>query len=161
MDLSHIDWSKVEEPAERGLLDAGWYKIAWIKGETKTTKAGTGSYLELTGEILEGPAQGRKIWERLNLKNPNPTAVKIAQQSLSKIATAIGIVAPKHSDELLNRQLMVEVIVKSPSERDRANGYDQERNEIKAFASVDGGQSYADAKAGTVAPTSSTPPWKR
>jgi len=109
---------------------------------------------------LEGPAQGRKIWERLNLKNPNPTAVKIAQQSLSKIASAIGIVAPKHSDELLNRQLMVEVIVKSPSERDRANGYDQERNEIKSFAPVDNVASYADVKAG-VAPTSSTPPWKR
>ena len=160
MDLSHIDWSKVEEPQERDLLDAGWYKIAWIKSETKTTKAGTGSYLELTGEILDGPAQGRKVWERLNLDNPNQTAVKIAQQSLSKISTAIGIVAPKHSDELLNRQLMVEVIVKSPSERDRANGYDQQRNEIKSFAPVDGGQSYADAKAG-VAPTSSIPPWKR
>ena len=160
MDLSHIDWSKVEEPQERDLLDAGWYKIAWIKSETKTTKAGTGSYLELTGEILDGPAQGRKVWERLNLDNPNQTAVKIAQQSLSKISTAIGIVAPKHSDELLNRQLMVEVIVKSPSERDRANGYDQQRNEIRSFAPVDGGQSYADAKAG-VAPTSSIPPWKR
>ena len=36
----------------------------------KATKAGTGQYLQLGFQILDGPHKGRKLWARLNLDNP-------------------------------------------------------------------------------------------
>ena len=43
-----------------------------------SSQAGTGSYLNLTFEILDGNYKGRKVWSRLNLDNPNQQAVQIA-----------------------------------------------------------------------------------
>lgn len=160
MDLTGFNANEVEVRQSTDLLPEGDYKIAFIQGVETQTKAGTGSYLALTAEILEGEHQGRKLWERLNLKNQNDVARKIAEVTLGEICRAIGIVTPTHSDELLNKPMIARVIVKAPTDRDKAAGYDRPRNEIKAYEAATNGASHADAKAGA-APTASTPPWKR
>jgi hypothetical protein len=49
------------------------------------------------------------LWARLNLDNPNATAVTIARAELSAICRAVGVLAPKDSVELHNLPLVIHV----------------------------------------------------
>jgi hypothetical protein len=145
-------------------IPAGNYLAAITASEMKPTKNGQGSYLELTFTVLEGEYQGRTLWARLNLNNPNATAVKIARGELSAICHAVGVMQPRDSVELHNLPLVINVKVKKRSDNDELI------NEIKGFEakSAPGGRAQATASTGvssgggTQAPaTDNTPPWKR
>jgi hypothetical protein len=104
-------------------------------------------------EVIEGQYAGRKVFDRLNLKNPNSVAVEIAQRSLSSICRAIGVTNPKDSSDLCDKPLMIKLAVKP------ADGQYSASNEIKGYEAAKGGaamQAAATASAGTA-----TPPWKR
>ena len=112
-----------------GPIAAGTYEAMIIDTETKPTKAGTGRYLELTFEITGPEHAGRKIWERLNLENPNEKAVEIAQRTLAQICHAIGVLTPKQPEELQHKPLSVVVGIED-------NGSYGPTNRIKVFAPV-------------------------
>lgn len=150
MELSGFDANTVEPNAPREVLPAGWYKCVFTKSEEKPTKAQTGSYLQMNAEIIEGEHQGKSLTERLNLNNPNVTAVEIAQRTLSAICRAVGVMTPRNSDELHDKPLMVKVKVKA------AKGDYGASNEIEGYEAVSGGAAKTEAKVG-----GSTPPWKR
>ena len=150
MELNGFDANTVEPNAPREVLPAGWYKCVFTKSEEKPTKAQTGSYLQMNAEIIEGEHQGKSLTERLNLNNPNVTAVEIAQRTLSAICRAVGVMTPRNSDELHDKPLMVKVKVKA------AQGDYGANNEIEGYEAVSGGAAKTETKAG-----GSTPPWKR
>ena len=106
MDLNGFNALEIEPTITNEPIPADWYKAVISNTEQKATKAGTGSYLELTIDVIEGSYQGRKIWDRLNLQNPNQTAVEIAQRNLSSICRAIGVNNPKDSAELCDKPLI-------------------------------------------------------
>jgi hypothetical protein len=57
-----------------------------VESAVKPTKAGTGKYLQLDWQILEGEYKNRSpLWDRLNIQNPNAVAQKIGQETLSAI----------------------------------------------------------------------------
>jgi hypothetical protein len=87
----------------------------------KPNKDGTGSYLQLTFEILDGPHKGRLLWARLNLDNPNATAVAIAKAELSAICRAVGVLAPKDSVELHDLPLVIHVKCKNAGRHRRGD----------------------------------------
>ncbi|MEZ6193265.1 MAG: DUF669 domain-containing protein [Phycisphaerales bacterium] len=68
-------------------IPAGKYLAAITASEMKPTKNGAGSYLEPTFTVLEGEYRGWTLWARLNLNNPNATAVKIARANCRRSAT--------------------------------------------------------------------------
>ena len=148
MDLQGFDANAVEPQGTREPVPAGWYKAVITASEEKPTKAQTGSYLQLTIEIVEGDHQGRKVFERLNLKNPNSTAVEIAQRTLSSLCRAAGVMTPRNSADLHDKVFMAKVAVSPPRD-----GYDA-GNEVKEYGPV-------GAKKDTPAAGGSTPPWKR
>ena len=67
-----------------------WYLAEIRKSEMKATKAKTGSYLTCQLVVLEGEYKGRYLFNLLNLDNPNPVAVEIAQKELATICEACG-----------------------------------------------------------------------
>ncbi len=77
-DLRGFNANTVEPMDSFDPIPAGEYLCVITASEEKPTKAGNGSYLQLEFEVIEGPYKGRKLWERLNLNNPNETTVKIA-----------------------------------------------------------------------------------
>jgi hypothetical protein len=81
-------------------LPPGNYVAVITESEEKATKAGTGSYLQLTFEVVEGQYQGRKVWARLNLNNPNDQAVAIARAELSAICHAVNVIDLKDTTQL-------------------------------------------------------------
>lgn len=148
MDLQGFDANAVEPQGTREPVPAGWYKAVITASEEKPTKAQTGSYLQLTIEIVEGDHQGRKVFERLNLKNPNSTAVEIAQRTLSSLCRATGVMTPRNSDDLHDKVVMIKVKV-TPAR----DGYEP-GNEVAEYQPV-------EAKKGAASGGGSTPPWKR
>jgi hypothetical protein len=148
MELNGFNAADVEPSAPRDPIPAGWYKAVITESLEKPTKAQTGSYLQMTVEIIEGDHAGRKAFERLNLNNPNQQAVEIAQRSLSSICHAVGVMTPRTSQDLHDKPLMVKIKVTPPRD-----GYEA-GNEISEYAPV-------EKKAAAASGGGSTPPWKR
>lgn len=111
------------------VLPAGEYKAEIVGSEMKPTSAGTGEYLNLTFKIVAGNFEGRLFWDRLNLVNPNPKAVEIAQRTLSQICHATGRINITDSSQLHNIPMMVKLVVKT----DPQYG---DKNETKGFKSA-------------------------
>lgn len=152
MQLDGFDANTVNPSESREPIPAGWYKVVITESEEKPTKAQTGSYLQMIMEVIDGEHAGRKVFERLNLNNPNPVAVEIAQRDLSSICRAVGVMTPRASQDLHDKPLMAKIKV-----RPARDGFDA-NNEIGEYASTNG-----PAATTTTASTesSATPPWKR
>jgi len=91
-------------------MDAGTYAAMVTKSEYKETKAKTGHYLQLVFMILEGKYKGRFFFENLNLDNPNPVAVDIANKMLNSICKACNKASVEDSEEL--HEIPVNVTIK-------------------------------------------------
>src|SRR5262245_56920919 len=141
-DLSGFDASRVEPSKGFGPLPAGAYTAVITESDMKPNKAGTGRYLQLTFEILEGEYKGRKLWARLNLENPNAQAVQIAKAELSAVCRAASVLAPNDSVELHNLPLTITVRCRKRDDTGEIT------NEITAYARR------------PAAPTAA-PPWRR
>jgi hypothetical protein len=109
-DLSANDKSNNFEP-----MPAGKYQAMVVSSEMKPTKAGTGKYLELQFEVTEGVHQGRMFWDRLNVVNPNPTAVDIAERELASLGKACGLQTVTDSQQLHDTPITVKLKVKPAS----------------------------------------------
>jgi hypothetical protein len=99
------------DPLESGFtpIPDGEYEVVITKSQNKPTKAGTGSYLELQMQVVSGEYAKRTLWQRLNLKNPNPVAVEMAKRELSSICHATGVLRPKSKEELHGIPVIVRV----------------------------------------------------
>ena len=149
-DLRGFDANQVEPAADFEPVPAGKYPAVITDSEMKANKAGTGQYLQLTFEILEGPCKGRRLWSRLNLDNPNAMAVQIARAELSAVCRAVGVLAPNDSVDLHNLPLVVYVKCRKRDDTGEIT------NEIKGYAKK---ESLQPANAQPV--SNSTPPWRR
>ena len=95
-----FDANTVEPKSEFKPIPPGDYLAAITASIEKPTKLGTGSYLEIEFSVLDGEHKGRKVWSRLNLKNPSAVAVEIARGELSSICRSVGVMIPKDSCQL-------------------------------------------------------------
>lgn len=149
-DLSGFDATTIEPASTFETLPDGEYMAMVVDSEMKDTKKGDGQYLQLTWEILEGDAKGRRLWSRFNLKNPNETAVKIGMQELAEVCRAVGVLQPNDSAELHEKPCSLMVIAE---ERNDKPGIF--KNEVKGYSAANGGAPVSAPKA------SAKPPWKK
>jgi len=120
-NLAGFDASQVPEQQDFAALPEGQYVAIATSSEEKVTKAGTGKYLQITFEVMDGPAKGRKLWARLNLWNPNQTAKEIAQRELGALCRAVGVIRPNDSSELHNKPLVLTVKVELDDKQRQSN----------------------------------------
>ena len=156
-DLRGFDAQTVEPNDSFDPVPNGDYLCIITTSEMKPTKAGDGAYLELELQVIEGPYQGRKLWDRLNLNNANETTVKIAKGTLSAICRAVGVLQPTDSCELHDLPLVAKVACRKRDDTEELTNVIKSYKKRDAMAAVPA-SSPAPAKA---AATSSTPPWKR
>lgn len=114
------------------VLPAGEYDVAIVASSVETTKKGDGRFLKLELQVLNGPYQNRRCFDRLNLWNPNAQAVQIAQGTLSSICRSVGVLTPRDSSDLHNKPLRVKLVVKKSDEYG-------ESNEVKRYSSRNAG----------------------
>lgn len=129
MAVLNFNAAEVEPMGDYTPIPAGEYIAVITDSEEKPTKDFTGSYVQMTFEVIEGQFKGRKIFNRLNLQNKNPVAVDIARRELSSICHAAGVLSPRDSNELHNKPMLIKVAVKP------AQGEYSASNEIKGYKS--------------------------
>lgn len=98
----NFDASQHEARKPFEALPKGWYKLAITDSSMEPTDKGDGAYLKLEHTVLEGVHKGRKVFNNLNLENPNPQAVEIAQQELAGLCQAVGVIRCEDSSQLHN-----------------------------------------------------------
>jgi hypothetical protein len=156
-DMS-FDATSVEPTTAHELLPAGKYRAQIVESEMRVTKNGMGQFLWLMIDILEGEHKGRKIFDQLNLVNPNPTTVEIAQRTLSAICHATGKMHVSDSEELHLIPMIIQVKIKPPK-----NGYG-ESNAI-AYLPPDRGAASRAAKPAPATPAAppkmASAPWNK
>ncbi len=152
-DLNGFNANEIDPTTPFEPLPADKYLAAITASEMKSTKNGNGKYLELTFTILEGEYKNRVAWARLNLNNPNPTAVKMAHGELSAICHAVGVLQPRDSVEMHNLPLLITVKLKKRED----NG--DLTNEIKGYESKQAASNVGQEPQATV--TDTTAPWQR
>ena len=148
-NLSGFDAREVDPAVGFEPIPADKYLAVITGSEMKQTKAGDGQYLELTFQVIEGEYKGRNLWARLNLDNPNTTAVQIARAELSAICRAVGVMVPRDSCELHDLPLVVSVKLKKRED----NG--EMTNEIKGYEKKE------EATGQPQQASTDTPPWRR
>lgn len=153
-DATTVNPDSPFEPIPNGI-----YRMHVAASEVKATKDGRGQYLQLELVVLDGEMKGRKVWERLNIVNPNSTAQEIAQRTLSAICHATGVMQVANSSQLHHIPMLVTVVVKEDK------GYGP-RNEVKKYeADPSTGRGVAPSGAAprpaAPAPATETPPWAR
>lgn len=147
-----FDATQVEPADERTALPAGEYTAMLVNSEMKWTKQGTGQYLNLDFQVIDGPFQGRHFFDRLNLVNPNQQAVDIAQRQLSALCHAVNVLHVQDSAQLHDKPLIAKL--KYVAAKDNFS----EKNEVVAYKPAAGSTAPAPAPAPIPASTAARNP---
>lgn len=154
VNLSAVNLDGVDPNVALDAIPAGWYNAQIVGSEMKPTKDQTGQYLELTLQILDGEHAGRKLFDRLNLVNSNPTAVEIAYKTLKAIYNAVGVARVNDSAEMHGRPLKVKVKLRP------ATGEYSATNEVQGYDHIQSAHQPAGVTStGVPGNATGAPPW--
>lgn len=154
LDVNSVDTTRGDfEP-----LPAGDYEVVITQSENRRNKAGSGSYIAMTYQVVSGKYANRLLFDNINIHNASAKAQEIGRQSLAKIGKAVGVTKITDTTALHGIPFMVRVAVRPA---DEARGF-KAGNDVKDYFAVEG--SAAPAPTPTPAPQAaagSVPPWKR
>lgn len=147
------------------LIPEGWYNVSITKAELGNTKSGTGQKIDIRYDITGPTQQGRVIFQAINIRNQSQKAEEIGRQQLGEIMRAIGLAKVEDTDQLIGGQLQIKIKIREASDRDKAAGYNDPRNEVAGCKAISGGiapqPAVSAAPAATSAPAGSKPPWAK
>lgn len=144
----NFDASQVAPSEALEAIPAGWYNAQMTASEMKPTADGTGAYLQAEFTVLSGDYAGRKLFDRINLRNKNPVAVEIGYKTLSAICHAVGVIQVQDSQQLHGRPLQLKVSLRAAGPGADGKHYEAS-NEVKGYKAMDGaGVPMAGAPAG-------------
>jgi len=101
-----------------GALPRGKYIMIGIEGSKKETSKKDGSYFEIIFEVSDGEHKGRRIWQKFNIENPNPTTVEIAVREFRTFCQAVGRLKVSGFDQVLGLSFWADVGFEKPSKTD-------------------------------------------
>lgn len=146
---------------ERGPLPRGMYQVIVMGSDLKATQAGTGQYIELTLQVVDGEHAGRRLWDRLNVSNPNKTAEDIAKRQLQELCLAAGVTNLTDTEQLHDIPVLAEVdIDRKEPDRNRVTGYASISASMMASVPKPS-QAARPAAAPTPSPKPAARPWER
>ena len=111
--IQSFDSSKYDDMSDFTALPSGEYPVQITNSDIKLTKAGTGKYIWLEMTVLNGEFKGRKAFSNLNIENPNPQAVEIAQKELATLCRATNILNLVDTNQLHKIPFIVKLSVKA------------------------------------------------
>lgn len=132
-------------------VPTGQYPVIISASEEKPTKSGNGSYIQLEMTVQGGEFGGRKLFDRLNIKNPNQTAVDIAYATLSAICHVTGQLQISQTEQLHGKPFIAVV-----QKKEREDQPGTMTNEVKGYKDINGND---PGFAGTVSSPAAQPAW--
>lgn len=89
-------------------LPAGKYRVMITSVETKETRSGTGRYMRLKMQVLDGQYANWSTTDMINIENDNKKAEEIGWQQLKKLVKAIwGEFPEEFTAQDLENQILV------------------------------------------------------
>jgi hypothetical protein len=168
MALINFSAESVEPAASYDVLPKGKYTGMAISSELKPTKSGTGSYLQVVFEIIDGKFKGRKLFSRMNIHNVNKVAEDIGQRELSGLCHAVGVMNLVDSEQLHQIPVTLDVSIEEGKDgyeaQNRIRGFSAAGTEkpTNAAAPAPAAREYATTSTGGApAPTAGKPVWKK
>jgi len=147
-------------------IPVGNYRLRAVEMDMKDTKSGTGSYLSVRFDVVEGPHQGRRVFQNYNLVNQNQQAVEIALRDVKSWLIAAGL--PESGQLTMERIRALEgkpFLAKVGIEKDKSGQY-PDKNKIARFLPPVEGSAPAAATASPQPPAAEAPassggrPWE-
>lgn len=138
---------------DRSPLPDGKYLAQITGSDFRGNSSGTGSYVMVEFEVIDGAHNGRKVWANYNIKHTNQQAQEIGQQQFAKLCLAtLGKPSCNDTDDLLNRQVVLGVGLDKK---------DESRNRVKWTESAQAAPVLAPAH--SAAPSLAKPanPWEK
>ena len=129
-----FDASQVAPSTGYDVIPKGEYVMRITDSDVVPNSAQTGTVLKLTLEVVSGEYAGRKVFDQLNLTNPNEMAVKISRERLSAYCHATGVIQLQDSQQLHGIPFVAKVKIKVDK-----NGVYDDRNEIVSCKKLDQG----------------------
>lgn len=86
-----FDQNKVEGSGTFTPIPPGKYLLEISDSDVRPTKSGTGEYVYLVLRVVEGPHEGRLVFDRINYVNPNRQVEEIAQKALKRLCRLCGV----------------------------------------------------------------------
>lgn len=102
-----FDADTVEPSLPRDLIPDGEYEAVCESVAERENTNRNGSYLYFVFALVGGDHDGRKLFERLNIKNPSEKTVAIANATMSAILRAVGVPRPVNEEDICNIPLVV------------------------------------------------------
>jgi hypothetical protein len=145
-------------------IPEGWYQVTILDAPIKAVKNKPGEYINLK-LLVSGPSHANRIvFAKLNVRNANPDAERIAHLQLGDILRATGISGMEDTDQLIDRRLEAKVVIKPATSEFAAS------NDVKAYRAIGAGNkkakndgdsptSIAPKPAPKPASSENTPPW--
>ena len=153
MATFHFNASEVDPNVGFGPIPAGTYVAQVVDSDLKMNRAGTGQYIALQLEILDGEFKGRRVFSNLTVSHTNKTAERIGQAHLSALCRAVGVMQLTDTAQLHGRPIKITVRIR----KDEKYG---ESNEVIGFEPASASVAQPTA-AVAAAPAASIPPWER
>lgn len=129
-----FDASQVAPSTGYDVIPKGEYVMRITDSDVVSNSAQTGNVLKLTLEVVSGEYAGRKVFDQLNLSNPNEMAVKISRERLSAYCHATGVIQLQDSQQLHGIPFVAKVKIKVDK-----NGVYDDRNEIASCKKMEQG----------------------
>ena len=133
-------------------VPAGWYTCIMSASQKKPSASSQNAFYHEFEFTVQEPAEyaGRKLFDRVNTENPNPTTVEIAFKTISAICHAVGVIKMEHTEQLHNKPLMVKASMRPAGPGNDGKYYDA-NNEVKGYKAVQGGGAAATTVAAPAA----------
>lgn len=144
-------------------VPAGQYLCHVEKAEVKKTKAGNGAYVNVEMSVHGDAYDGRRIFDKITIANPNEKAVAIGLSQLASLARAVGEGVLSDSAQLVGKYVLVKVAVKKDDvygDQNVVRKYDPPANPVVDRAPAPASQQPPAAQ--NWSPTADAkPPWLR
>jgi len=130
--MALLNFDATQHAPDGGVMDPipeGWYNVMIDDSDMKPTKNGDGAILNVRFKVIDGDFKNRTVMSRLNVRNTNEVAQRIALGHLSAIAHAVKVLNVVDSNMLHNIPLKIRVKI---LEQD---GYSPS-NEVIAFKDI-------------------------
>lgn len=152
-----VNGSDIDETDNYVPFPAGRYRLMATRVQLKDTRSGSGKMVAVEFQVVDGPHQGRKVFENYNLQHHNHQTVEIAQRQVKQWLIACGMDANQRLTMNLLRGLEgAEFSAHVAVEQDKSGQYG-DQNRIKRYEAPNGAPAPAQSAPRQAAPARQQP----
>ena len=115
------DFNDVDSGGDYTPIPPADYQVTCVEATLQNTKAGTGQYIKMMFEVMNGQFQGRKIFHNITFQNPSAKAQEIGRKQLNGYMLACNIQSVQDTSQLSGYAVIASVKIKDDPQYGKQN----------------------------------------